>query len=81
MTTWPKSWLAGSPGAACPTCGERSGRPILMGMPSGEVFEALDAGAIDIELGGCCISDDDPTHRCAACGVSFGGRPAAQERT
>ncbi|MBA2283085.1 MAG: hypothetical protein H0W25_17890 [Acidimicrobiia bacterium] len=50
-------------------------------MPSGEVFEALDAGAIDIELGGCCISDDDPTHRCAACGVSFGGRPAAQERT
>jgi hypothetical protein len=46
-----------------------------MGMPSGEVFEALDAGVIDIEIGGCCLTDDDPTHRCAACGEPFAVAP------
>ena len=36
-TTWPKSWLVETPGKKCPSCGERTGRHILWGMPSGDV--------------------------------------------
>jgi hypothetical protein len=36
----------------------------------------LDSDEIDIVLGGCCITDDDPTHRCANCGDEFGKRRA-----
>lgn len=75
MTRWPAEWLSSAPGAPCPACGARAGRPILMGMPSGEVFEALEAGVVDIEIGGCCLTDDDPTHRCAACGEAFAVTP------
>lgn len=68
MTRWPAAWRSSAPGAACPACGERAGRSILMGMPSGDVFEALDAGEIAIETGGCCVTQK--TRRTAA-------RPAA----
>lgn len=62
-------------GRACPSCGLQEGRPILWGMPGLEVFEALQAGEISIGIGGCCISDDDPTHECLACGTRFGDPP------
>lgn len=78
---WPTAWRTDALGALCLRCGQRTGRPILMGMPSPAVFEAFDAGEIDIELGGSCISDEDLTRRCAACCVSFGRRSTAQERT
>lgn len=74
---WPNSWLRTSPGRLCPSCGAREGRPILWGMPTFEVFEAAEAGEIDIEIGGCCVSEDDPTHRCWACGARFGTGRAA----
>jgi hypothetical protein len=75
MTPWPAEWLSNAPAATCPAFGERARRPILLGMPSGDVIEARDAGEIDIEIGGCCITDDHPTHRCAACGESFAASP------
>jgi len=31
-------------------------------MPGFELFEAAERG--EVALGGCCISDDDPTHEC-----------------
>lgn len=71
MTRWPKGWRSSAPGIACPSCGASTGRPILMGMSTDDVFAAMDAGEINIFLGACCKSDDDPTHRCAVCGVSF----------
>lgn len=73
MSDWPKSWLAASPGRRCPGCGDRTGRPILWGMPSFEAIEALEAGVIDIAIGGCCISDADPRYECGNCGHRFGG--------
>ena len=75
-TRWPKPWLRTSLGHACPSCGSLAGRPILWGMPTSEVFDAIEAGRIDIEIGGCCVSGDDPTHRCRACGKRFGRRSA-----
>ena len=40
-------------------------------MPDPDVFEAIDAGDIDVAIGGCVISDEDPNYRCSACGTSF----------
>lgn len=71
---WPKTWLAETPGRVCPSCGARAGRPILWGMPSADVFGAIEAGEIDIRLGGCCVSDDDATHECRACDALFDSR-------
>lgn len=72
MSNWPKSWLTASPGRACSSCGAKAGRPILRGLPTPEVFEALDKGVIDVALSGCCISDGDATYSCSACGSQFG---------
>jgi DNA-directed RNA polymerase subunit RPC12/RpoP len=69
---WPPEWRRSSPGAQCPNCGARSGRPILWGMPTADVFEAISAGEIDVEIGGCLVTDDDPKYRCSTCGLSFG---------
>jgi hypothetical protein len=41
----------------------------MWGMPGPEVFEALQAGEIDIALGGCCVGPE--THQCNACGTEF----------
>ena len=68
---WPVSWLASSPGAVCPACGEAAGRPVVMGLPSPELIDAGISGELDIHFGGCCIMDEDPTHICAACGAGF----------
>jgi hypothetical protein len=69
---WPPQWRSSSPGARCPNCGAASGWPILWGMPLHEVVQAIDAGDIDIVIGGCAISDEDPMYHCSACGTSFG---------
>ena len=47
----------------CPTCNSSKGlREIIYGMPDGPVDEARYA------IGGCCVSDDDPTLKCIECG-------------
>ena len=46
--------------AACPSCGSPEVKVIFWGMPAG------DPGP-DYVLGGCMVSDDDPTWACAAC--------------
>ena len=49
----------------------------MRGMPGPNVAGAIDRGEINVFLGGCCISDDDPTHQCTKCGRTFGG-PSGQ---
>ena len=61
----------GGSGTTCPSCGEGDARPIIWGMPSPELMEAAEAGLIDVALGGCCVTEDDPTHECRACGRQF----------
>ncbi|MDY7101509.1 MAG: hypothetical protein S0880_10010 [Actinomycetota bacterium] len=40
-------------------------------MPGPDVLEALDAGEIDVVIGGCSITDGMPTHACSSCGTEF----------
>ena len=48
---------------SCPTCNSSNGlREIIYGMPDGPVDEGRYA------IGGCCVSDDDPTLKCIECG-------------
>ncbi len=47
----------------CPACGnEDSIREIIWGMPEGEPDPSK------YLIGGCCVSDNDPTHECIECG-------------
>lgn len=57
------------PKRACPKCGSTDVVPILYGYPGPEMFEAAERG--EIELGGCCVTDDDPQRLCKACGERF----------
>jgi hypothetical protein len=48
---------------SCPICNSSKGlREIIYGMPDGPVDEARFA------IGGCCVSEDDPTLKCIECG-------------
>lgn len=48
---------------SCPTCNSSSGlREIIYGMPDDPVDEEIYA------IGGCCVSDNDPTLKCVDCG-------------
>lgn len=47
---------------SCPKCGSYNGlREILYGLPEGPVDEEV------YSIGGCCITDKDPTLRCVEC--------------
>lgn len=54
---------------ACPRCGATPLTPIAYGYPGPGMMEQVERG--EISLGGCCISDSQPTHRCPSCGRSF----------
>ena len=58
----------------CPECGSGRVARILYGLPhfSEELERKLEAG--EVVLGGCMISDDDPTRQCAECGHRWGER-------
>lgn len=48
---------------SCPTCNSSNGlREIIYDMPDGAVDETKFA------IGGCCMSDHDPTIKCIECG-------------
>lgn len=53
-----------------PRCCDIPMTPIVYGMPGPELFEAAERG--EVELGGCCISDDMPMFRCDRCGRTVG---------
>jgi hypothetical protein len=48
---------------SCPTCNSSRGlREIIYGLPDGPLDEEMYA------IGGCCVSDNDPTLKCVDCG-------------
>ena len=52
-----------TPATSCPQCSSKTGiREIFYGLPDGPVDEEKYA------IGGCCISDNDPTVKCIDCG-------------
>lgn len=59
-------------GMSCPECGTTDPIEILYGFPSGEMFEAAEAGLI--ALGGCIVDPENPAYRCRndKCNAEFG---------
>ena len=53
----------------CPKCGSLDVIPIEYGYPGPEMMDAAEKGLI--ELGGCCVTGDDPRRLCKACGEAF----------
>ena len=53
--------------AKCPACGSSHMADILYGLPA--LSEKLQADLDDgrIVLGGCCVTDHDPSWQCAVC--------------
>jgi hypothetical protein len=57
--------------AKCPVCNHRPLASILYGLPafSERLDDDLKAGRVT--LGGCCVSNDDPSWACSKCGVDI----------
>lgn len=53
-----------------PHCCDNAMTPIVYGMPGSELVEA--AGRGEVQLGGCCVSDDLPMFVCDRCGRTVG---------
>lgn len=63
----------------CPRCGSKNTAQILWGMPafSEDLEEKLKKK--EIVLGGCCVSDNDPTYHCNTCKKDFGRSTSLNE--
>ena len=48
----------------------------MLGLPAGSVWEAMEAGVIDIHLGGCTIPG--PSYKCSACSQELTVDPLRQ---
>jgi len=53
----------------CPECGSARTIPVVYGKPSDELVERWRKG--EIQLGGCCRSEDGPTLHCPDCGYCW----------
>ena len=60
----------------CPNCKGTNVAEIMYGYPSSKFLDELkkDENEGKYQLGGCCISNDDPTFSCNDCGFLFGLR-------
>ncbi len=56
---------------ACPSCGHTPIASIMYGMPALSDTLNRDLNEGRIVLGGCCVSDDDPSWACSACNKVF----------
>lgn len=56
--------------APCPACGSRRGVPIVYGYPSSKLSKDAEKGLV--VLGGCCVSEANPTRVCLSCGHCWG---------
>ena len=60
----------------CPNCKGTNVAEIMYGYPSSKFLDDLkkDENKGKYQLGGCCISNDDPAFSCNDCGFLFGNR-------
>ena len=60
----------------CPSCEGINIAEIMYGYPSSEFLDELkkEENKGKYQLGGCCISNDDPAFSCNDCGFVFGNR-------
>lgn len=59
--------------ALCPACGSMRVAPIVYGYPGSELAEDVEKGLM--VLGGCCVSEADPTRVCLDCDHRWGHLP------
>jgi len=55
----------------CPKCGSDKIATILYGMPAFSDSLRKDLNDNKIILGGCCITNDDPTWKCTSCDTAI----------
>jgi len=60
--------------AECPECGRRKGAEIFYGYPAPDAWPRIEKLVEEgkAELGGCCVSGEDPKYRCGSCGHAWG---------
>ena len=65
----------------CPSCEGTNIAEIMYGYPSSEFLDELkkEENKGKYQLGGCCISNDDPAFSCNDCGFQFGNREEEDE--
>ena len=65
----------------CPNCKGTNVAEIMYGYPSSKFLDDLkkDENEEKYQLGGCCISNDDPKYSCNDCGHLFGFREYCDE--
>ncbi len=61
----------------CPRCGAGQVVPIVMGLPSAELFELADRGLVS--LGGCEVGPEDHDFVCRSCGHEWGSEEDPDE--
>jgi len=54
----------------CQKCGQEAGVRIIYGYPGPDLCKASKRG--EVELGGCCVGDNDPSFHCKTCGHEWG---------
>lgn len=55
----------------CPVCGSRRISTILWGFPAFSEVVERELAEGKLILGGCCVTDYDPTWQCADCETEF----------
>ena len=56
-------------GSTCPICTRGKLAPIAYGLPGPEMLQDFEMGLI--QLGGCCVTDNDPELECLGCEARF----------
>jgi hypothetical protein len=56
-------------GSTCPTCKKAKLVPIEYGFPGPEMRRDFEMGLI--QLGGCCVTDNDPELECLSCAARY----------
>ena len=65
----------------CPNCNGTNVAEIMYGYPSSQFLDEMkkDENKGKFQLGGCCISNDDPAFSCNDCGNLFGNREEEED--
>ena len=56
-------------GSTCPICTKAKLVPIVYGLPTSDLGDR--EAALEIVLGGCCVTDNDPELECLGCETRF----------
>ena len=56
-------------GSTCPACTKAKLVPIAYGLPGPEMLNDVELGLV--QIGGCCVTDNDPELACLRCEAQF----------